>query len=87
MCIAGKIVKHLNVTSSLCVLQDPNAPESGEDCFQPLTLSNGEPRYDIQVTDKTLTADLQVKLPDGLTCDRCVLRWHYNAGNANCTRC
>ncbi|KAJ3638629.1 hypothetical protein MTP99_001977 [Tenebrio molitor] len=66
---------------SLCVLQDPNAPESGEDCFQPLTLSNGEPRYDIQVTDKTLTADLQVKLPDGLTCDRCVLRWHYNAGN------
>ncbi|XP_044264472.1 uncharacterized protein LOC123011198 [Tribolium madens] len=67
---------------SVCVLQDPNAPESGEECFQPITLANGEPRYYIQSTDKSLIVDTQVKLPDGLKCDRCVLRWHYNCGNS-----
>ncbi|RZB84929.1 uncharacterized protein BDFB_010861 [Asbolus verrucosus] len=66
---------------SLCVLQDATAPESGEDCFQPVTLGNGAIQYDVVSTAKNLTIDTQVKLPDGLKCDRCVLRWHYNTGN------
>ena len=64
----------------MCVLQDPNAPESGEECFQTLTLGDGQAKYQIESTDKQLIVNTQVKLPDGLTCDRCVLRWHYNAG-------
>ncbi|KAJ8914479.1 hypothetical protein NQ315_002751, partial [Exocentrus adspersus] len=28
-------------TYSLCVLPDPNAPEPGEECFQPLTFEDG----------------------------------------------
>ncbi|EFA07372.2 uncharacterized protein LOC657063 [Tribolium castaneum] len=64
---------------SVCVLQDPSAPESGEECFQPISLANGDDRYNVTFSERTVNT--QVKLPDGLTCDRCVLRWHYIGGN------
>ena len=65
------------------MLDDPNAPESGEGCFQPLTLGDGSPKYVLPNTEEI--HDLQevyttVKLPDGFTCERCVLRWTYTAG-------
>jgi hypothetical protein len=68
---------------SLCVLEDANAPESGEDCFQPLTLGDGSSTYVLpnKQEEGPTTVDLTVKLPDGLTCERCVFRWNYNAGN------
>jgi hypothetical protein len=68
---------------SLCVLEDPNAPESGEDCFKPITLGDGSPKYVLpnKEEEDNDTVNLTLKLPDGLTCDRCVLRWNYNAGN------
>lgn len=59
-------------------MQDSNAPESGEDCFQPLNLGNGDGQYNVVTGEKTIHT--QVQLPQGLTCDRCVLRWHYQAG-------
>ncbi|XP_068895525.1 uncharacterized protein [Tenebrio molitor] len=64
---------------SLCVLQNPDAPEPDESCFQTLTLGNGEINYNVVSGEKSI--DTQVKLPDGLTCNRCVLRWHYRTGN------
>ncbi|KAJ3649521.1 hypothetical protein Zmor_021261 [Zophobas morio] len=64
---------------SVCVLDNPNAPESGESCFQPINLANGQDRYNVVNGEKGINT--QVKLPDGLTCDRCVLRWHYTTGN------
>ncbi|RZC40731.1 uncharacterized protein BDFB_012617 [Asbolus verrucosus] len=68
---------------SLCVLEDPDSPESGEDCFKPLTLGDGSSKYVLPNKSETgpTMVDLTVKLPDGLTCERCVFRWHYNAGN------
>jgi hypothetical protein len=71
------------VNFSLCVLEDPNAPESGEDCFKPITLGDGSPKYVLpnKEEEDNDTVNLTLKLPDGLTCDRCVLRWNYNAGN------
>ncbi|XP_044264652.1 uncharacterized protein LOC123011330 [Tribolium madens] len=64
---------------SLCVLQNPNKHESGEDCFQPLKLANGDNQYNVVTGEKTINT--QIQLPSGLKCDRCVLRWHYQAGN------
>ncbi|XP_044746681.1 uncharacterized protein LOC123308179 [Coccinella septempunctata] len=64
---------------SICVLENPSAPESGEDCFKPVTLEDGSEHYNVSSVEKTINN--RVKLPDGLTCDRCVFRWHYNAGN------
>ncbi|XP_044745707.1 uncharacterized protein LOC123307450 [Coccinella septempunctata] len=66
-------------TYSICVLDDPTKPESGEDCFQALKLENGSPRYGVSSTDQYVYN--MVKLPEDLTCERCVLRWHYTAGN------
>ncbi|KAJ3649523.1 hypothetical protein Zmor_021263 [Zophobas morio] len=68
-----------NFVFSLCDLKNPNAPEPGEDCFQQLSLSNGEPQYNVSMGEVTI--NIKLKLPAGLTCERCVLRWHYTAGN------
>lgn len=44
-----------------------------------LRLSDGSTRY--QVPDYTATwYDMLVKLPDGLTCDHCVIQWYYTTG-------
>ncbi|RZC34660.1 Chitin bind 3 domain containing protein [Asbolus verrucosus] len=69
---------------SLCNLKDSKLPEYGESCFLTLKLANGSPKYAVSKSD-TLIYN-QVKLPNKLTCDRCVLRWHYTAGNnwGNC---
>ncbi|KAL3287258.1 hypothetical protein HHI36_001735 [Cryptolaemus montrouzieri] len=64
---------------SICVLEDPNAPESGEDCFKPIKLGDGSSQYNVSATENIINHT--VILPAGLICDRCVLRWHYNAGN------
>ncbi|KAK4001909.1 uncharacterized protein LOC123471061 [Daphnia magna] len=46
-----------------------------------LRLSDGSTRY--QVPDYTATwYDMLVKLPDGLTCDHCVIQWYYTTGNS-----
>ncbi|XP_044745595.1 uncharacterized protein LOC123307378 [Coccinella septempunctata] len=71
-----------NFKYSLCVLEDPTKPESGEDCFQPLTLSDGSSQYNIPGEENdSFNVTNAVVLPPNLTCDRCVLRWHYTAGN------
>lgn len=67
--------------SSLCVLNDPNAPESGEDCFQKLLLEDGSEKYTVLANDYDVRN--RVVLPQNLTCERCVLRWHYNTGEIN----
>ncbi|RZC36428.1 Chitin bind 3 domain containing protein, partial [Asbolus verrucosus] len=61
-------------TFSLCVLQDPSKPES-EDCFTDLKLADGSSVYNVIAGDYIVTN--KVQLPAGLTCERCVLRWHY----------
>ncbi|KAJ8963263.1 hypothetical protein NQ318_018730 [Aromia moschata] len=66
-------------TYSLCVLEDPNAPESGEDCFLPLLLEDGSSQYNVSKMDYDVFN--RVQLPE-MTCERCVLRWNYRAGNS-----
>jgi len=63
----------------LCELKDLSQPESGEECFKQLTFEDGSTEFPIEVGMKTVMN--RVKLPDGLTCEHCVLRWHYRAGN------
>ena len=47
-----------------------------------LQLSNGSTRY--QVPDYTATwYDVMLKLPDGVTCDNCVIQWKYTTGKFN----
>jgi len=62
-----------------------------EDCFQPLTTVDAgrrpkyaaekETKWQLLARDGINTFEVQVRLPDGLTCDHCVLRWLWNAGN------
>ncbi|KAJ3649525.1 hypothetical protein Zmor_021265 [Zophobas morio] len=64
---------------SLCVLKDPSAPERDESCFVPLGLADGTVKYGVSADERSINN--QVKLPNKITCERCVLRWHYTAGN------
>ncbi|RZB41036.1 Chitin bind 3 domain containing protein, partial [Asbolus verrucosus] len=66
-------------TYSLCVLQDPSKPES-EDCFTDLKLADGSSVYNVDANDYDISN--KVQLPAGVTCERCVLRWHYKTGNS-----
>lgn len=65
-------------TYSLCKLEDPNAPESGEECFIPLLLADGSSQYNVTANEFNIINKIQ--LPEE-TCERCVLRWQYVAGN------
>ncbi|RZB39790.1 Chitin bind 3 domain containing protein [Asbolus verrucosus] len=69
-----------NFQYSLCVLEDPDGPESGEDCFCSLILGDGKTQFD--VSSDMVNVTHSVILPYNLKCDRCVLRWHYTAGNS-----
>ncbi|EFA07375.2 hypothetical protein TcasGA2_TC016350 [Tribolium castaneum] len=64
---------------SLCVLKDPTKPET-EDCFVDLPLADGSSKYPVSADEYEIVN--QVQLPAGVTCDRCVLRWHYKSGNS-----
>jgi len=63
--------------------------EVTQDCLDqfPLTIINSKysNKY-IVPTKRAETFAIKAKLPDGLTCDRCVLQWTYTAGN-NWGRC
>ncbi|XP_056648507.1 uncharacterized protein LOC130452973 [Diorhabda sublineata] len=63
---------------SLCELEDPNAPESGEDCFESLFLEDGSTNF--TVTEDISEVTNRVVLPN-IDCPRCVLRWTYITGN------
>ncbi|KAJ8912612.1 hypothetical protein NQ315_000481 [Exocentrus adspersus] len=68
-------------TYSLCVLSNPNAPEPGEECFQSLTFEDGSSVWTIPTKDESFQVSNRVKLPPGLMCDRCVLRWQWLVAN------
>lgn len=65
---------------SLCNL---DREKETEECFKrnPLRLANGSDSF--QVTEyKNKNYWIYLKLPQGLTCKHCVLRWHYVAGKS-----
>ncbi|KAH1021133.1 hypothetical protein HUJ04_010686 [Dendroctonus ponderosae] len=72
------IIEGIFPISKLCVLNDTLLPET-EDCFQPVRLLDGSFFQKISSEDYNVTS--YIKLPLWLTCDRCVLRWHYSTGN------
>ncbi|XP_017771238.1 PREDICTED: uncharacterized protein LOC108558737 [Nicrophorus vespilloides] len=63
----------------LCVLEDVNAIEPGDDCFIPLRFVNREYKFPITKDDYQVINRLQ--LPEGFECEHCVLRWIYVGGN------
>ncbi|KAJ8924202.1 hypothetical protein NQ315_006993 [Exocentrus adspersus] len=85
---AGSVIEvRINLTAnhigqfsySLCVLENPDGPESGEDCFMPLSLEDGSSHYNVAKDEFDIFN--RVQLPADVKCERCVLRWHYRAGN------
>ena len=62
---------------SICNLEDPSTYEE-EECFEDLEFADGSDKFFPKRTDKQ--NNVKVKLPDGLTCERCVFRWTYRAG-------
>lgn len=65
---------------SLCVLDNPSAPEQ-EECFTDLTFDDGSKKFTVQ--SEINNFENRLVLPAGLVCERCVLRWTYTAGNVN----
>lgn len=64
---------------SLCEVQDKTKPET-EECFKGLKLPDGSDKFKVPSKDNG-HYKVNLQLPQGLTCDQCVLRWHYNTGN------
>lgn len=51
-----------------------------EECFDDLKLADGSEVYKLPSSD-TGYYPVDIQLPEDYTCERCVLRWHYNTGN------
>ncbi|XP_071454084.1 uncharacterized protein [Hetaerina americana] len=65
----------------LCPLGAPDALEE-EECFVPLQLADGS-GFEYRVkTWYVGDYSTRVVLPEGVTCERCVIRWQYTAGNS-----
>lgn len=63
----------------LCKLNDSKELET-EECFQPLELADGSGnRYPVAKGVRHFKVDL--KLPEGVKCEHCVIRWNYRTGN------
>jgi len=65
----------------LCENNDPQNDKSQE-CFDRhlLEFASGETRMEVGQGNKLFK--YRVKLPAGVTCQQCILQWHYNAGNS-----
>jgi len=65
----------------LCENNDPSKDKTQE-CFDRhlLEFTSGGTRMEIGQGNKLFR--YQVKLPAGVTCQQCILQWHYNAGNS-----
>ena len=55
-------------------------PTETEECFETLQLSNGKYAYPLNGAERPETKIIQVKLPQGRVCTKCVLRWHWKSG-------
>jgi len=66
----------------LCPLTSSDEIER-ESCFLQNTLkfANGNIKYPV-VDEEMQHYFLQAKLPEGVTCERCVVQWHYLTGNS-----
>jgi len=66
---------------SLCPIND--GERVTEDCLAKnvLHLNSGEEHYQLAGNIKG-PINMEVKLPEGVTCEHCVLRWKWNAGNS-----
>lgn len=62
----------------MCEMHDMTKPDT-EDCFKLLKLADGGDKYVLTSTERG-NYTVSVKLPDGKTCEHCVLRWHWNTG-------
>ncbi|XP_076637607.1 uncharacterized protein LOC143349881 [Colletes latitarsis] len=64
----------------LCLLKRSNELET-EDCFglHPLLLADGS--NSMPVPSTRMEFNVPIRLPGNVTCEHCVLRWTYRAGN------
>lgn len=66
----------------LCPLKTRNELETDE-CFNkyPLQLTTGGYKWPVVTAGKN-DHDIKLILPKGVTCENCVMRWHYRTGNS-----
>lgn len=62
----------------MCNLEDPDTYENDE-CFKVINTVKGDDKYYL-LSGETGYYEVDLQLPEDLTCDRCVLRWHWNTG-------
>lgn len=53
-------------------------PES-DDCFKVIKTKEGSDKYKLP-SSLVGYYKVELQLPEDLTCERCVLRWHWNTG-------
>lgn len=68
----------------LCALNDNRADAETDACFDenPLNLAKGENRFVLPPSQQLGWFDIELRLPAGLRCEHCVLRWTYVAGHS-----
>ena len=61
---------------------DRNGNRESDECFEQtrLKLNNGADTYPLPHYESGWF-DLTLRIPDGLTCEHCVLQWTYYCGN------
>lgn len=69
-----------NFKFDLCQRKSWDEKET-DGCFQPLKFSNGQDMFSISMGDKKRYYTMDIKLPDGVKCSNCILRWKWIAGN------
>ncbi|KAK2581715.1 hypothetical protein KPH14_002200 [Odynerus spinipes] len=67
---------------AICPLSEPNELETDE-CFKkyPVQLADGTYHYQITKFGSNVYT-IEAVLPEGLTCEHCVIRWHYRTANS-----
>lgn len=67
-----------NFEFQLCNLDES---KETEECFKPLLFADGTDKFPIPFDgDDNTDYDLQLQLPNDVTCKQCSLRWHYRTG-------
>lgn len=66
-------------TFQICNLDDDT---ESEECFEKnqVLFEDGSSKYPVPA--EVFMFYPEIRLPPGLTCDHCVLRWYYTAGNS-----
>ena len=87
--MGSEIDVHVQITANhkgyfefrICPVTDENV-EVTQECLDSNLLTINGNGYKRELSSNEFKTTMKVKLPDGMSCDHCVLQWHYRAGNS-----